>query len=153
MASIRSRILQNLQATVEAIDKADVYHFDWLNAYTRTRPIPEFKGYPSCNLSDAGQNYVDGASFCTHKSWSVRIDAAHRVVEEDGDDGQTVADQLLEDLERALLVDPTRGGLAVDTRLTNARTSQPAAMAPTVVASLTFLVTYRTQYGNPDLPR
>ena len=149
MDSVRSLILQNLQTTIRGLQIAGGYNFDWRNAYTRARLLDDFKTYPSANLTDAGLTYDSSAASCLAREWSVRIDAAQKVIEEDGDDAQTVADQVLEDLEKAVLVDPTRGGNAMDTVPTSATVKTPETSAPFVVVTLIVQIRFRTHWNDP----
>ena len=153
MASVRSKALAYLQIAIAGMRIDDGYAYDWQNAYTRVRNVADFKGYPSCNITDGGQNYGTDPALCLSRVWSIRIDAAHKVTEENQTDGQTVADNLLSDLELLVGNDSKLGGLVLDVRPSSAITRLPTSTEPWVVASLTVEILYRTAYGDPSQPK
>lgn len=150
LISIRSAILHDLKRAIES----DASVFNWKNAFMQVRPLAELAEYPACNLVGIlPEQYVAGAVDCLTARWPVRIDAAHKVVEETGYDAQTVADQILADLRRIVLADPQRDGLAIDTRPVSGKAVATVAIAPLVTASLTIEITYRTAFDDPFMRR
>lgn len=64
------------------------------------------------------------------------------------------SDSLDDDLvliERALRVDVTRGGLAIDTEIGRMEMQADTADAALIVGRLTCVVTYRHKYGDPEV--
>jgi len=153
VASVRSDILQNLQDLVAGLKTTGGYNYNWRNAYTRARTPENMKAYPSCNLLDGGQTYSARPSSAMERRWTVDIEAVHKVISTDDDDAQTVIDKMLEDLEKAVLVDHTRGGHAIDTSLATAPPSVNTEAADLVVVYLRVEIHYRTAYSNPATVR
>lgn len=151
--SIRRLIIEDLVVAVEGMTVAGGYHYDWTNCFTRGRPSSSDIPAPWCNLITGREAYETIACPKWVRRLPVRLVAIHRVHEETDDEGDEVAENLLADLEKLLVVDITRGGNATDTLLVANQLSTPLAVAPEVGCELEVEILYGTALGDPTTKR
>jgi hypothetical protein len=150
--SIRESILANIQTTLRTIAVVGGYNFTVASANVRrvVGGIGTVQEYPTLFIVAGEQQIVpEGTAILGKASWffSVSIEGWLRA---DRDTIPTHIERLAADIHKAMLVDYTRGGYAIDTR-------PQAWTAPTVTDAeeqragigLTFQVYYRHQWATP----
>ncbi len=114
--SIRERIFLNIAATLGSIKLANGFGHD-VAEVRRVNAIGfRLRGYPGIVVREGTSQEEELASGATDYQ-DARIDFEIGLWTREFDDLPEEANALLLDVERALLVDPTRGGLAVDTEI------------------------------------
>ena len=151
--SVRRLIIENLVTLIEGLTVANGYHYGWTNCFTRGRPSAGDIPGPFCNLITGRESYETIACPKWVRSLPIRLVAIHRAFEENDDEGEEVAENMLADLEKALVVDITRGGNATDTLLIANQLSTPLAVTPEVGCELEIEILYGTALGDPTTKR
>lgn len=152
---IELRIVQNLQLALQGIAVAGGYHYDLAALAVKLDPNVDVEALiasqalrPFLILELAPDSFSYSASMMT----SIELPATIHFVQDsdptDDADWLRTYLQLCADAEQALAVDISRGGLAMDTRITSREyhafgDSQVWALVKTVIS-------VRRQYGRPN---
>ena len=145
--SIRENINVNLITSAKQMTKGAGYHYDWGSFFRHLAP-DEPEDVPAYGQQDTGE-FISQIIYPLHERvLTVEIRGYHYV--SDPTQAGTVANYLLADLERMLMQDITRGGLAVDTRLIRNDTfiGYPATNGVTV--AIVSEIDYRTLLTDPN---
>jgi hypothetical protein len=144
---IRERILQHCENSLRAIDGTEPY-WSTLADVERGRPVPgDLKRLAVAFIDEGDEAVSQDTSLLNTRLLPLTVEVR---VRSDAGSLPTVGNRMLADVERALTVDPTRGGLAKYTRLTG--TSIPLQdEGPGVLASVRaqFEIQFYTRQGNP----
>lgn len=159
MASIRSQIVANIASVIGAITITGGYGTDlatsaggggafyWMGADLSTTTVP-FAVVSALNETESERSlYLQTCSL------SVTVDAFGSSVRDEGEDSKVrweAMDQLIVDIEKALLADPTRSGHAVDTFVDSFGIKPFDGQDGLLVASLNVRVHYRHRFGDPS---
>jgi len=146
MPSIRENIIQDVKQTLEDMSAGAGYHYDWEHVYLF--PPSQIHAYPSALVSENGERQADLAYPKIERVLEIEIYGIHRVITSVADAPSTSARQLIADLERALMQDPTRGDNAVDSRLL--RTEPPLLGDDWVQVVVVIEVVYHTSRTDPN---
>ncbi len=143
--SVRERIMEHCKTSVLGINGAGAYHLAM--ATVRRGELTPDDPLPATGLSEGEETVTEGPSGLLTRILPVAVEARAQSVDVEL---PTLANRLLADVERSMLSDPTRGGLAVDTRMTE--NTALIDEAPGVLASVrvSFEVHYRTRRGDPS---
>lgn len=145
MPSVRQSIIDNLKDSLEEMREGAGYHYDWKHVYTFPADVSQ---YPSTLLTDLEETQEDLAYPLVARFLALEIQGAHRVEPTPLDKPDAAARRMIADIERCVMQDPTRGGLAVDTRLV--RTEAPLIFEGTVLTFSYIEVKYRTNRKDPN---
>jgi len=148
--SIRELINLNLLETAKQMRKGAGYHFDWGSFFRHLAP-DEPDDVPAYGQQDTGE-FISQLIYPLHeRTLTVEHRGYHYVP--DPTQAGTEANYMLADLERMLMQDITRGGLAVDTRIVRNDTfiGYPATNGVTV--SVVSEIDYRTLMTDPNLAK
>ena len=145
---VKEGILDHLQTTLEAIASgAEYYHSVASVSRVNTVPI-EIRDYPAIVITPLGTDYDQGGDATTlalHGDYRVRLTLVIRT----RDSAAESLENFIRDVHKAILVDITRGGLAVNPRMLSDDVSYPTQIEePVAVADCVVLVSYRTQRTN-----
>lgn len=159
MSSVREQIVADIEASLRRMTTGAGYHFDWRRFY-RWQVVAQPDESPAVRILDTEDLVEDDAAGLLHRRLSVELLASHQAADwsqpDDDEDGVapgTLASWLIEDLERAVMADRTRGGLAVDTDIVSTDKTVEQSAAPMVWASVVLDVFYRCPASDPATAR
>jgi hypothetical protein len=144
---VREMILRDLETAIEAIApptyKSTVrsvtrYGFD------RTAQVET----PAVCIGDFGQDTNDRRFGILSHELRVSLLLAY-----EGDDWRSKVLDLASDVRVAIMLDVTRGGRAVDTRIASERVFDAEAASPAGTAQLDLVIPYRTILDDPTTPK
>lgn len=141
---VKEAILDNLQTTLAAITAGgDYYNTVALVSRINTVPI-EVQDYPAVILTPLGTEYDQGGDATTlalHADYRIRLTLIIRT----RDNASEALENFIRDVHRSILVDITRGDLAINTRMLSDEVYYPTQIEePVAVADCVVLVSYRT---------
>jgi hypothetical protein len=159
VSSVREQIVDNLEFSLRQMREGAGYYFDWSRFY-RWRVVGQPDESPAVRILDTSETVEDLANGLVDRFLSVELLASHQASEwvqpdesEDGAGPGTLGSWLIEDLERAVMADRRRGGLAVDTTIVSTDKTVEQSAAPMVWASVVLEIRYRTPYDDPATAR
>ncbi|MFB3816136.1 MAG: hypothetical protein ACE147_00615 [Candidatus Methylomirabilales bacterium] len=145
---IRERILQHCEASLALIDGASAYHHALAAVHRGAPPAPEdLTQLPAVWLQEGDEDEPPEDNWLLTWELPLTVDGWCRAA--DGANLPTLANRLLADMERALMVDQTRGGLARRTRITGRSITVDAVPGTMASARLQAVITYHTRRGDP----
>ncbi len=145
-ASLRKQILENIRLTLAEKIGGDNYNND-INeedVSNRTKKWDECPNYPYICVNGAEERKEDERESLMFAYMTVRL----YLYVQDGTDAPSKLEDLIQDVEKAMYIDETRGGLAVNTVATGIETDN-GWLQSYGMAEFTFQVQYRYEYGNP----
>jgi len=145
--SIAGQILANIKTTLENILIVNGFHFDIKQVcFAKEVNVIKFVGYPAADMMYLGQDLDD--DFMEGEMVS-RLQVSVGVYT-DRSDPNTDLDELIADVEYALYIDHTRGGLAEDTKATRtARLFYDNSKSPSGMEEILITVLFKHKYGDP----
>jgi len=145
--SIQERNLQHLKDSLWAIDGTGAY-FHKLESVERGKPdVPEdLTQLPAAFLAAGDETVVQETNLLLTRRLPVTVEAWVRSA---AGDLPTLANRMIADIERALLADPTRGGLAIRTELLGSGKTPDESPGVLASARVEIAVHYWTLVGNP----
>lgn len=148
--SIRDDVLDNLKAALTGITAGADYHTTTTAVFGWRTPGPQSgAGWPAHSVLDLAEAVTvkQGTGTLQERRLTVLIQSLGMVA--DGADPDGYARNLLADVQKAIMVDPTRGGKAHTTSEGANRLMVDTPAAPFVVVELDVEITYRTRRGDP----
>lgn len=141
---VKEAILQDVETTLAAIVAGADYYTDVL-LVTRIGTVPiELKEYPAIVITPLGTEYDQPGAATTlaiHGNYRLRLTLVVRT----RTDAVQALENFIRDVHKALLVDITRGGRALNTRMMSDEVYYPTQIEePVAIADCTVLVAYRT---------
>lgn len=146
-ASVRERILQHIETHLRDIDGLGDYHNRVETVERRQAEPSNLDVLPAIHLREGEEIITEGPNPLLTRMLTVVVAGWIRGAADLG--LATCRNQLLADIERAVLADATQGGLAVDTHLTGSLIEEDPEPGAIGALTLTFVVHYRTVRGNP----
>lgn len=145
--SVREQICVNMIETAKQMTEGAGYNFTWGSFFRHLAP-DEPEDVPAFGMQDTGESTTQLVFPIHDRTLTVEVRGYHYVP--DPEQAGTVANHMIADLERVLMQDVTRGGLAVDTRLIRNDTfiGYPATNGVTV--SIVAEIDYRTLLTDPN---
>lgn len=152
MTAIRESILDNVKTTVEGIDGTGDYvtTMQSVRRYDVERSFPS--AFPGAFVVSGRQDPANEAS--DHQHWLFGVTVNVFAMHDTGDDARTsdeILSELIADVQRAMMVDRTRGGYAVTTRYGEVEPF-PVYDEPEgniVEAAVGFEILFRHRIGDP----
>ena len=143
--SIREQILKQIVTTLEGVTVANGYDFD-MKDVIRIPTVPqELLAFPTAQVIDETEEVLD-----TPSHFSTRLLAGTIVVWSwDHRDISEAVNSILANTDKALMVDRTRGGLAISTETPSNRVVMADSVAPFGGVIIEFRVQYRFFSGDP----
>lgn len=141
---VKEAILQNLETVLATISAGSDYYTN-VATVTRINAVPiDLPEFPAIVLSPLGTEYdPPGQATTLAIAGHYRIRAT--LVVRTRSDAVAALENFIRDVHRCILLDTTRGGLAVDTRLLSDEVYYPTDIdEPVALAELVILVIYRT---------
>lgn len=145
--SIRERIVKNVVSTLLGITKANGYHAtmkyvdrDEETALTRNQE------FPNCFLAEASEE----AALRPFNYWTKNLSIQISVAVQNKGQMSTELNRTLADIEKAMMTDPARGGLAIETILKRNTQLVSAVGDPVGVSIIDMEIVYRHDFGNPN---
>lgn len=145
--SLREQVFDSIADALAAITAGGTYWYTPANVFRYDLPDVDAISFPTYVVADDSETVDRLTKPLAHRSLTVTVSAVHMAQIQDGPD--RVARRLLQDIQTAVLADPTRGGLAVDTREVSSRLDIAGPNEPQVMVEATFTVQYRTALANP----
>lgn len=141
---VKEAILDDLQTTLEGISAGAEYYSD-VALVTRVNTVPiELAEFPAIVITPLGTEYDQGGDATTlalHADFRVRLTLVVRT----RDSASETLENLIRDVHKRILVDITRGGRAINTRMLTDEVYYPTQIEePVAIADCTVLVSYRT---------
>jgi hypothetical protein len=145
-ASLRKQIIENIRLTLAEKIGGDGYNFDIneKNVSSGTKKWDECPTYPYICVNASAERKDDSVMTQMFAYMTVIL----YLYVQDGTNPSDKLEDLIQDVEKALYLDETRGGLAVNTVATGIETDN-GWLQPYGMAEFTFEIHYRYQYGNP----
>jgi hypothetical protein len=142
---VKRAVFENLETTLAAITAGSDYYTS-VARVTRIDSVPiELTEYPAIILTPSSTDYdPPGDATTLAIAGHYRIDAT--LVIRTRTSAVDELENFIRDVHKAILVDITRGGLAIDTRLTSDRVFYPTDIEePVAIAELSIEIHYRTR--------
>jgi hypothetical protein len=149
--SIRELILQHCETSLAAVNGVGSYQLD-LETVSRGQGAPSnLDVLPAARIAEGTESVTNGPDPLITRTLPITVTGWVRVSDDSLVSLATLRNRMQQDIETALLTDWTRGGLAVNTRLTGSRT--PDDDEPDVLGSVevSFELLYRTRHNNPTV--
>ena len=145
---VKEAILDNMQTTLGNISAGSAYYHS-VASISRINTVPiEIRDYPAIVITPLGTEYDQGGDATTlalHGDYRIRVTLVIRT----RTDASQSLEEFIRDVHKALLVDITRGGLAINTRMLSDDVYYPTQIdEPVAVADCVVLVSYRTERTN-----
>lgn len=145
MSSKREQIVANVVTTLAAVAKANGYNYDLAGKVSRVlKHWQECGEYPQVFVVDGTERKEYGNNVMVECFLEVIV----RGYEHDAEDASAKINNLLQDVEKALCVDHTRGGSAVNTAPVSVQTDE-GWLAPYGIFEYRFEILYQYEYGSP----
>lgn len=151
MANVRKQIIDDVIQALQGINGTGEYVSTVRNVYWWLAIPNTMPEYPTLVVADVEEKITDLVYDLSDRNLTVRI-AATLLYPENTNSLEGV-NELSGDIEKALTADITRGGLAVDTRITGTRTEIVDPEATLVAIEVECLIRYRTLRTDPDEAR
>jgi hypothetical protein len=143
---IRERILQHCATSLAAINGTGAYHLA-LARITRGQPVPGDLGdLPAAWLEEGDEPISQDTNRLLTRELPLSVTVW---VRSEAGDLPTLTNRALADVERAMLADPTRGGLAKATTMIGNAVTRDEAPGVLGSARVDFSIQYFTAWGNP----
>lgn len=145
-ASLRKQIIENIMLTLTEKISGDDYNnsINEKNVSHLTKKWNEAPTYPYICINAAEERKEGQRESQMFAYMTVRL----LLYVQDGTDPSDKLEDLIQDVEKAMYLDETRGDLAVNTVATGIETDN-GWLQPYGMAEFTFEVQYRYLYGNP----
>lgn len=155
--SVRERIVKQIQATLEGITVGNGYGQSMVSVQRFMQGGQETSQTPTCVLME-GDDSVDmegplaGSFSLTSRTMNVSVVVVHQ--QDDSVDSRSAAEvmnALVADVQKALQVDPTRGGLALDTMEVGLGELDAHEGQPELIQAVAFRIKYRHRRTDPTI--
>ncbi len=145
-ASLRKQIIENILLTLAEKIGGDNYNneINEKNVSHKTKKWDECPTYPYICVNGSAERKDDS----TESLMFAYMDVKMYLYVQDGTDASSKLEDLIQDVEKAMYIDETRGNLAVNTVATGLETDN-GWLQPYGMAEFTFEIHYRYLYGNP----
>ena len=147
MASSRSGVLDALRVALQAIDGTGSYN-NSLTVVVEVPATPDVGKLPYAQLLRGEERYLDAGGALTQRSLDFLIEAWVKF-SPPGENAADAADNLLQDIDRAVAVDRSLGALAIDVKLTRNQQFTSAAGDNLAVVVVEGTILYRHAHGSP----
>lgn len=148
--SIRERILQHVETSLAVIDGTGEYHTAVATIARGQADPSNLDELPAIRVTEGEEVLLEGSYPCVTRTLSVLVRSWVRVLDDRPDLMlPTLQNRLQADIERALLADPTRGGLAIVTSLMGSIPHEDEARDETGSVTQEFQVQYQTLRADP----
>jgi len=147
-ASLREKIMDNLTTTLEGITTAAGYEVNMQRVFRI--PLSPFDSpmYPFAQLVDVGETLADGRDEPVwFSTWNLQVLVG--VGNDEWIDASKRSNMLLASVQKAVAVDPKRGGFAIDTTVVGDRLILNDEAMPYGGGELTVVILYRHRLGDP----
>jgi len=149
--TVRENILENLKATLEAISIANGYHND-IASVQRWRQSGNSLVLIPCIVINAGPEEKEPVPnpFTTCK-FTVYLDVWTRQAQDDPQSTDTLLNSLLGDIEKALMIDYTRGSFAKDTNIKSNVLFETLEGQPQAGIIIELEIIYQHKQNDPEV--
>lgn len=148
MGSLRKQIIDHLVSTLGGINGGGSYASSVKGVSWWMRIPQSITEYPWLVVADTEERITDLVYPLSDRTLSIVI-AGTLLYTMGADEASDGANDLIADIERAVLGDPTRSGLAFDTQVTSTSTDITEGADPLVVVEVKLNVRYRTLRTDP----
>lgn len=147
--SIREQIVANAATALAAINGSGDYHTA-LETIARSQLVPRnLDALPATHVREGEERIVDGPDPLITRILSLHVLGWIAREVDEPDALATMKNRLQADIERAVLTDPTRGGLAVNTRVAGSPAVDDLEADHLGAVQVDFEVLYRTRTHDP----
>ena len=149
--SIRMQIFDDIETALKTMSTANGYNLDYKKVVRFNQRGTDFGGsYPVVSLLMTGGEYRQNSNAWNTEDLLVEV-GVHLNHDDSFVPGDTDAyiDQAVTDVIRAVLVDPERGGNAIDTRVTGWRRFLEDDLVAEAGAIISLSIPYNHAYGDP----
>jgi hypothetical protein len=145
-ASLRKQIIENIRLTLAEKIGGDGYNFDIneKNVGVYMLKMEQVKSWPYICVTSRAERKEDERE----SQMFAYMEVILYLYVKDGTDPVSKLEDLVQDVEKAMYIDHTRGNLAINTWAVSLETDIGLAK-PYGVAQFTFEIQYRYVYGNP----
>jgi len=148
--SVRERVIQDLEAAVAAIDATaggGLLYYNTMGEVVRWEAWEPERRSPLAMVIGLGSTEDDSTHQVTTVEMSFVVIVSFEIA--DGANSQRDLSRLVDDVRRAIVADPQRSGLALDTHVTGTDYQLPSDDWPYAGGRVEGNVTYRHKYGDP----
>lgn len=151
--TVREKIIQNMVTTLQGITVAAGYN-NTLASVQRYKAFANVTlDVPAVLVGEGAEDCSDHADPLTSCNLTVFLAVVTRQAESDTAATGAVLNSLLGDIKKALMIDHTRGGYAVDTNIKYSEPYEIAEGNPQVGLLITVEIEYRHLITNPESSR
>jgi len=143
--TIRENILLNLKSTLEAITKAHGYNNDIASVQRWSQRGPALASMPTIIINAGPEEKKPEPNPLVTCTFNVYIDIWTNHLESDTRSSDEILDSLLGDVEKALMIDITRGGYAIDTNVLRNYPFQAIEGQPSIGISIDLEIIYQQE--------
>lgn len=146
---VRELIMKNIVTTLQTITVANGYQNTIASVQRYSAHGNVYKSVPAIIVAEDTENYSYDADPLTTCKLPVVMGVATRHDESDTHDTNEILNSLLGDIQKAMGVDPRRGGYAVDTQFQSADPLEIEEGIPNIGLLITVEIHYRFLNDNP----
>lgn len=143
--SVKTQILDDIVSTVRGVSAGSTYSRNIRTASRSAKTLPESPIFDVVYVDRTTQR----KTFLMDNYTQVELSVWLVCIVEDGSDIGTAVDAIEADVERALSVDKTRGGIAITTKVLSTEEATTEGMEPLGATLIEVQVLYRHTEGNP----
>jgi hypothetical protein len=152
--SAREQIVADLQTTLQGVTTANGYQNTLVEVVREPRSPEHAQAYPFATLLEINERKQEGGELSPYGLLGCLLDCVVVVWAREPHDSEKLApeaNELLADVKRALMVDKTRGGLAITTRMLGNEPDTDETGLPFGTHSARVQVWYRHSRTDPTL--
>lgn len=141
---VKEAILDDLQTALEAISGGGAY-YTTVASVSRINTVPiELRDYPAIVITPLGTDYDqpgEATTLAIYAGFRVRLTLVVRT----RDDASGTLENFIRDVHKSILVDISRGGRAINTRMVSDEVYYPTQIEePVAIADCVVFISYRT---------
>jgi len=148
--SIREKILDNIKSTLEDIKASKGYYNTVASVQRWSQHGNNLVDVPCIIISSGPETKKPEPNPLYTCRWTVFIDAITRHDESSTEPTDRLINKMIADVEKALMVDITRGGYAMDTNLVNNVPFEAVEGQPNVGAVIEIDIVYQHKQSDPE---
>lgn len=149
--------MRNVQTTLEAVSVGNGYQNTLTSVQRFRQDGQEMKDMPMVVLLEGGDDVesdgpIGGGSSLTSRSLTLSVVLVQQQnTDEDGRSASEVMNSLLADVQKAMQVDHTRGGVALDTEEIGVGDLDAEEGQPELVQTVSYRIRYRHRRTDPTI--
>jgi hypothetical protein len=155
--SVHELIMKQIQATLEGITVGNGFGNTFASIQRFNQGGQSLVDTPICVVLEGEDNVeqegpLAGSFSLTSRTMTISVVAVHRQdLETDARSASEVTNSLVQDIQKAMQADSSRGGLAIDTREIGVGEMNAEEGQPEIVQTVGFRIAYRHRRTDPAI--